>query len=61
VAQHTEDRLRDDNGRPAFGLKFYLLDRQGNHAGVSMWNQAEIAVTDKNGTRLEKCTHLYER
>lgn len=61
VTHHTEDRLRDDKGRPAFGLKFYLLDRQGNHAGVSMWGPAEFAVTDKNGTRLEQCAHLYEK
>ena len=61
VAKHTADRLRDDKGRPDFGLKFYLLAKDGTHAGVSMWGQADFAVTDKKGTRLEKCAALYQK
>jgi N4-(beta-N-acetylglucosaminyl)-L-asparaginase len=62
VASHThEKRLLDDKGRPKFGLKFYLLNKQGDHAGVSMWGPAEFAVTDKKGTRLEACASLYKK
>ena len=61
VAKHTEERLRDDKGRPDFGLKFYLLAKNGTHAGVSMWGQADFAVTDKTGTRLEQCAALYQK
>ncbi len=61
VAQHTsEQHLLDEDGRPNFGLKFYLLAKDGSHAGVSMWGPAEFAVTDKQGTRLEKCQSLYQ-
>jgi N4-(beta-N-acetylglucosaminyl)-L-asparaginase len=61
VAQHTtEKHLLDEQGRPNFGLRFYLLAKDGQHAGVSMWGPAEFAVTDKNGTRLEPCTYLHE-
>ncbi|GAB4134773.1 MAG: N(4)-(beta-N-acetylglucosaminyl)-L-asparaginase [Planctomycetaceae bacterium] len=62
VASHThEKRLLDEKGRPNFGLKFYLLNKKGEHAGVSMWGPAEFAITDKKGTRLEKCTSLYQK
>ncbi len=61
VAEQCEDRLRDERGRPAFGLKFYLLDRRGRYAGVSMWSGAEFAVADADGARLEPCAFLYER
>ena len=44
-----------------FGLKFYLIAKDGRHAGVSLWGPADFAVTDSKGTRLEKCTCLYER
>ena len=59
IARRTEPRLLDDQGRPSFGLKLYLLSREGWHAGVSMWGPVEFAVTDEGGTRLEACEFLY--
>lgn len=62
VAQHTsEPHLLDAEGRPNFGLKFYLLAKDGRHAGVSMWGPAEFAVTDAAGTRHEPCRSLFEK
>ena len=62
VAGHTSDKqLLDEKGRPNFGLKFYLLAKDGTHAGVSMWGPSQFAVTDKAGTRLEECDFLYKR
>ena len=66
VAATTPDRLKDDAGRPTFGLKFYLLAADGRHAGVSMWGPAEFAVADDpaaadGGARLEPCLALYDR
>ncbi len=61
IAKHTEPRLRNDAGRPDFGLKLYLLAKDGRHAGVSLWGPADYAVTDETGTRLEPCQSLYER
>lgn len=62
IADHTRRKdLLDDQGRPTFGLKFYLLDKQGRHAGVTLWGPAKFAVTDQNGTRLEDCEFLYRQ
>jgi N4-(beta-N-acetylglucosaminyl)-L-asparaginase len=61
IAKHTEPRLRNADGRPDFGLKLYLLAKDGSHAGVSLWGPADFAVTDKAGTRLEPCRCLFER
>lgn len=62
VARHTKaTRLLDDEGRPNFGLKFYLLSKEGKYAGVSMWGPAQFAVADQKGARLEECAALFER
>src|SRR3954471_24404420 len=37
VANTVEKRLLNDRGRPAFDLNFYILNRNGEHAGVSMY------------------------
>ncbi|MEM9700876.1 MAG: N(4)-(beta-N-acetylglucosaminyl)-L-asparaginase [Planctomycetota bacterium] len=66
VAETTPDRLRDEQGRPNFGLKFYLLHADGRHAGATMWGPAKFAVADDpkaddGGARLEDCVALYTR
>lgn len=61
VAQACEPRLRDSKGRPAFGLKFYLVDKQGRFGGVSMWSGAQFAVCDGEGPRLLDAAYLFER
>jgi N4-(beta-N-acetylglucosaminyl)-L-asparaginase len=62
VAKKTSEKhLLDEQGRPNFGLKFYLMNNKGAHAGVSMWGPADFAVTDAQGTRHEKCRALYEK
>ncbi len=61
IDRTTETRLRDKNGRPDFGLSFYLLSKDGRHAGVTLWGPEKFAVTDENGTRHEDCKALYTR
>lgn len=61
VAEHTEPRLRDDQGRPIFNLQLYLLGKDGSHAGVAMWGPAKYSVTDESGARHEPSATLYER
>lgn len=61
VVEKTVPRLLDADGRPKFDLKFYLLAKDGSHAGVSMWGPAKISVTDAEGTRHEPCVALFER
>ena len=59
VVKHTVPRLLRKDGRPDFGLKFYLLGKDGAHAGVSMWGPTKFAVADRNGARHEDCAFLY--
>lgn len=62
VAKNTHRRdLLDGQGRPDFNLKFYLVNKDGAHAGVSMWGPMDYAVADENGARLEECAYLFER
>ena len=58
VAKHTVPRLRNEKGEPDFGLSFYLLRKDGLYAGVTLRGKGKLAVTDKNGTRLEDCASL---
>jgi len=62
IVQHTQrPDLLDDQGRPNFDIKFYLLDKSGRYAGVSLYGPAQFAITDAEGTRLEDCTILLEK
>jgi N4-(beta-N-acetylglucosaminyl)-L-asparaginase len=47
----VEKRLRNARGLPNFGISFYVLDKQGRHAGVAMYPGREYAVCDANGGR----------
>ncbi len=59
VAKHTVPRLRRENGEPNFGLMFYLIRKDGLHAGITLRGPGQFAVTDKDGTRHEKLVALY--
>lgn len=61
VAQHTVARLRDADGRPTFDLQFYLIAKDGSHAGVAMWGPKKFAITDVSGSRLEDSVSLYQK
>jgi N4-(beta-N-acetylglucosaminyl)-L-asparaginase len=61
VAKTTETRLRDKDGRPDFGLSFYVMAKDGRYAGVTMWGPGKFAVTDSKGTRLEDMKSLYQK
>jgi N4-(beta-N-acetylglucosaminyl)-L-asparaginase len=59
VASNTERRLLDKAGHPGFGLNFYVLDKQGRHAGVCFSGHSRYAVCDEKGPRFEDCATLY--
>jgi N4-(beta-N-acetylglucosaminyl)-L-asparaginase len=62
IAAHTRRAdLLDEQGRPNFDLKFYLLDKSGRYAGVSLYGPAKFAVSDAEGSRLEDCAILLEK
>lgn len=52
--------LVDKDGLPSFGLKFYVLARDGSWAGVSLRGGGEFAVSDPaHGPRLEQLVALH--
>ncbi|HSG69720.1 MAG TPA: hypothetical protein VLA12_04865, partial [Planctomycetaceae bacterium] len=61
VRRVTEPHLLGADGRPNFGLKFYILNHDGDYAAVSLWGPTKFAVTDAQGTRLEDCEYLFEK
>lgn len=59
VVRKTARHLLDNDGRPTFDLRLFLLTKDGTHAGVSLLTGKQIAITDNLGTRLEPCTALF--
>jgi len=47
----TEPRLRNSRGEPAFNVRFFVLNKQGEYAGVTMYASGETAygVCTENG------------
>lgn len=56
-ANTIEKRLLDGNGNPRFGLNFYIVNRRGEHAGVSLY-ESEYAVCTANGPETRKTEAL---
>jgi N4-(beta-N-acetylglucosaminyl)-L-asparaginase len=48
-----EARLLNDDGLPSFDVRFFILSKQGDWAGVALWGTGEktFAVCDENGAR----------
>jgi N4-(beta-N-acetylglucosaminyl)-L-asparaginase len=64
-ANTVEKRLLNSRGEPSFNINFYVLNRTGEYAGVTMYNPREeggvrFAVCDEKGPRLERCEPLLE-
>lgn len=62
VVKHTEKRLRDAAGRPAFGLTFYAIRKDGAHGSASMRSgekPVSYAVADGSGVGLRPAESLY--
>jgi N4-(beta-N-acetylglucosaminyl)-L-asparaginase len=66
---HTtrEKRLLDAQGRPAFGITFYALNKRGEYGAAAMYDasptgrRAQFAVADSRGARKEDCAYLFQR
>jgi N4-(beta-N-acetylglucosaminyl)-L-asparaginase len=56
----VEKRLLNSKGLPAFDVKFYVLDRSGSFAGVSLYGGkgASFAVCTENGPETMPCDSL---
>ena len=61
-ANTIERRLLNSRGLPNFGITFYVLDKQGQYAGVSMYTGANsrYAVCTENGAELVALEPLLE-
>ena len=64
VAENTiEKRLLTKDGRPNFGLSFYVLNKAGDYAGVSMWRYGhdgpKFAVCTEEGAETRSCETMY--
>lgn len=58
VASQTIEKRLQENGRPNFGLNFYVLDKKGRYAGVSM-TPSNYCICDENGPRTLRTDSLY--
>jgi N4-(beta-N-acetylglucosaminyl)-L-asparaginase len=61
VAEKTEPRHLDDKGRPTFGLSFYVINKRGDYAGVSMWSGAKYVVHDGTQNQKKESAYLYKK
>lgn len=62
-ANNVEPRLQDENGEPAFDVRFFIVNTAGEYAGVALWGSGEsnFAVCDENGAREESLEGLLTR
>lgn len=58
-ANTIEKRLLNSRGTPNFGLNFYVLDKQGRYAGVSLY-RSTYAVCTEDGPRILPTEPLLE-
>jgi N4-(beta-N-acetylglucosaminyl)-L-asparaginase len=54
-------RLRDDSGRPRFGVSFYAVSKAGVHGGASIWGPMGYAVNVGGESTHAPGAHLYKR
>lgn len=60
-ANTVEQRLRKKNGDPNFNINFYVLNAQGEYAGVSMYDEKDnvhYAVCTEEGAKTVPCEPL---
>ena len=63
IRQNTvESRLLNQRGLPNFDVRFFILNKAGDYAGVAMYGSGEsmFAVCDENGAREEALEGLLE-
>jgi N4-(beta-N-acetylglucosaminyl)-L-asparaginase len=58
----VEKRLRNQQGEPDFNVKFYILDRKGQYAGVALRSgkDTNYAVCTEQGAQLLPCDGLFQ-
>ncbi|MHB1191860.1 MAG: isoaspartyl peptidase/L-asparaginase [Longimicrobiales bacterium] len=61
-ANTIEPRLLNPRGLPNFDIRFFILNKKGEYAGLALYGQGEstFAVCDENGAREEPLVGLLE-
>ena len=57
----SERRLKHDDGRPNFDVKFYALAKDGRFGAAAIWSGAKFSVWSNGESRLEPAAYLYKR
>ena len=60
IVDRCEPRLKNDEGKPRFDVKFYAVAKDGRFGGASIWSGAQMAVADATGNRLVDLPYLYK-
>jgi N4-(beta-N-acetylglucosaminyl)-L-asparaginase len=64
IKANTVPRLLNKRGDPSFNINFYILNRKGEYAGVTMYssekNRVRYAVCDEKGGRFEYADPLLQ-
>lgn len=68
IKSSTEKRLKNKRGLPSFNVKFYIVNKAGEYAGVSMYpasglkpqHYGQYAVCTENGAKLVDCDALLD-
>ena len=61
AANTIEPRLLDDQGRPNFGIRFYAVNKAGDHAAISTFAGPNYAICTENGPETLPCEAFMER
>lgn len=61
VENNKMRRLRDDNGRPTFEVKFYALNKKGETGSACIFSGGQYAYDDGTGSRLLPSAYLYKK
>jgi N4-(beta-N-acetylglucosaminyl)-L-asparaginase len=62
VVEHNKDsRLRDRRGLPRFNVRFYAVNKRGDHGGAGIFKGSSYALHDGRSARLIPLSYLYEK
>ena len=56
----VEKRLLNSRGLPNFGINFYILNKKGEFAGVTMYEGSSFAICNENGPQTLKAEPLLQ-
>jgi N4-(beta-N-acetylglucosaminyl)-L-asparaginase len=48
------------DGKPAFGLDFYAINKKGEFGSAAMWSGARYSAHDGTENKLRECAYLYK-